>query len=91
MILSTFSLTTTGSLAVVETVTNTTSPMAISIATSGGTPTYATERSLDNGTSWVITQETFTANRVVNFSGPGLFRVRYTGGTGTIAVQFLKP
>lgn len=87
MILSTFSLGAVNAEARVETA----SPLAISIATSGGTPTYATERSLDNGTSWVITQETFTANRVVNFSGPGLFRVRYTGGTGTIAVQFLKP
>ena len=91
MIFSSFSLGAVNAEARIETVTNTTRPMAISIATSGGTPTYATERSLDNGTSWVVTQETFTANRVVNFSGPGLFRVRYTGGTGTIAVQFLKP
>lgn len=91
MILSTFSLGAINAEARINTATNNTMPLAISIATSGGTPTFATERSLDNGTTWVVTQETFTANRVVNFSGPGLLRIRYTGGAGTIAVQVLRP
>jgi hypothetical protein len=83
MIFSSFTLTAVGNIAgPIEIAT----PLAMSI---NGNVTFAAERSLDNGLTWVASSETITTNTVRNLSGPGLFRIRATS-TGSTVVQFLK-